>query len=251
MPPLKAYSSDLPYSYTPGVFPSLQLMQNAPQRALRLLLSERAQGEGVEKLRALCREHHVREEVADKALARISGKQNCFAAVVFEKWQAELGPSAPHVVLHHPMDEGNLGTIQRTLLGLGIEDIAIIRPAADVFAPHVVRATMGAVFSLRVKQYDRFESYRLEHPGHALYPFMLDGSVLLEDAVRCARMPYALVFGNEGSGLPQEFAAMGQAVRIPHNRKIDSLNLAIAVGIGAYAFVHAQDERREMPCMTK
>jgi len=245
MPPLKAYSADLPYSYAPGVFPSLQLMQNAPQRALRLLLSERAQGEGVEKLRALCREHRVREEMADKALARISGKQNCYAAVVFEKWQAELEPAAPHVVLHHPMDEGNLGTIQRTLLGLGIEDLAIIRPAADVFDPHVVRATMGAIFSLRVKQYDSFESYRQEHARHALYPFMLDGSVLLEDAARCVRTPYALVFGNEGSGLPPEFAAMGQAVRIPHNQKIDSLNLSIAVGIGAYAFVHARGERRE------
>lgn len=241
MPPLKPYSAALPYSYAPGVFPSLQLMQNCPQRAQRLLLSEKAQGEGVEKLRELCRRHHVREEVADKALARISGKQNCFAAVVFEKWQSELAPAAPHVVLHHPMDEGNLGTIQRTLLGLGIRDIAVIRPAADVFDPRVVRATMGAVFSLRVKYYEDFSLYRMEHPAHALYPFMLDGAVLLEQAVAQVQRPYALVFGNEGSGLPPEFAQLGQAVRIPHSNEIDSLNLSIAVGIGAYAFVHAAD----------
>ena len=241
MPPLKPYSAALPYSYAPGVFPSLQLMQNCPQRAQRLLLSEKAQGEGVDKLRELCRRHHVREEVADKALARISSKQNCFAAVVFEKWQSELAPAAPHVVLHHPMDEGNLGTIQRTLLGLGIRDIAVIRPAADVFDPRVVRATMGAVFSLRVKYYEDFSLYRMEHPAHALYPFMLDGAVLLEQAVAQVQRPYALVFGNEGSGLPPEFAQLGQAVRIPHSNEIDSLNLSIAVGIGAYAFVHAAD----------
>ena len=209
------------------------------EQALRLLTSEKAHGEGVEKLRAICREHNVREEVADKALRRISGKENCFAAMVFSKWQAELRPDLPHVVLHHPMDEGNLGTIQRTLLGLGIRDIAVIRPAADVFDPHVVRATMGAVFSLRVKQYEDFSLYRMEHPGHSLYPFMLDGSVLLEEAASRVQRPYALVFGNEGSGLPPEFAQMGQAVRIPHNNEIDSLNLSIAVGIGAYAFVHA------------
>ena len=142
MPPLKAYHSELTYSYAPGVFPSLSLMENAPEKATRLLLSEKAQGEGVEKLRSICREHHVREEIADKALSRISGKQNCYAAVVFDKWQSELKAEAPHVVLHHPMDEGNLGTIQRTLLGLGILDIAVIRPAADVFDPKVVRATM-------------------------------------------------------------------------------------------------------------
>ena len=241
MPPLKPYSAALPYSYAPGVFPSLQLMQNCPQRAQRLLLSEKAQGEGVDKLRELCRRHHVREEVADKALARISGKQNCFAAVVFEKWQSELAPAAPHVVLHHPMDEGNLGTIQRTLLGLGIRDIAVIRPAADVFDPRVVRATMGAVFSLRVKYYEDFSLYRMEHPAHALYPFMLDGAVLLEQAVAQVQRPSAVGFGNEGSGLPPELAQLGQAGRIPHSNEIDSLNLSIAVGIGAYAFVHAAD----------
>lgn len=240
MPPLKPYSADLSYSYAPGVFPSLQLMQNCPERAQRLLLSEKASGEGVEKLRDICRRHHVREEYADKALSRISGKQNCFAAVVFEKWQSDLKKDAPHVVLHHPMDEGNLGTIQRTLLGLGVEDIAVIRPAADVFDPKVVRATMGAVFSLRVKYYEDFSLYRMEHPGHALYPFMLDGSVMLEEAVAHVQHPWTLVFGNEGSGLPAEFAEMGQAVRIPHNDQIDSLNLSIAAGIGAYAFVHAK-----------
>ncbi len=239
MPSLKGYSAELDYSYTPGIFPSLELMRVKPEKALRLLLSERAQGEGVEKLRQVCRENGVREEIADKALRRISGKDNCFAAVVFEKWQAELQADSPHVVLHHPMDEGNLGTIQRTLLGLGVKDIAIIRPAADPFEPHVVRATMGALFSLRVKQYDSFEDYRQEYPNHALYPFMLDGSVMLEQATQQVQRPYALVFGNEGSGLPASFAQMGQAVRIPHSNEIDSLNLSIAVGIGAYAFVHA------------
>ena len=232
MPPLKSYDSDLPYSYAPGVFPALELMKNAPRRARRLLLSERAQGEGVEKL-------------------RISGKQNCFAAVVFDKWQSDLEAQAPHVVLHHPMDEGNLGTIQRTLLGLGILDLAVIRPAADPFDPRVVRATMGAIFSLRVKQYDSFEAYRAEHPSHALYPFMLDGSKLLDEACRDVRTPYALVFGNEGSGLPPEFAGLGQAVRIPHSDRIDSLNLSVAVAIGAYAFTRPHvglncNERKEL-----
>jgi len=244
MPPLKPYEQSLNYSYAPGIFPSLELMRVAPERAQRLLLSEKAHGEGVEKLRAVCREHGVREEIADKALRRISGKDNCFAAVVFSKWQADLQPHTPHVVLHHPMDEGNLGTIQRTLLGLGLKDIAIIRPAADVFEPHVVRATMGAVFSLRVKQYDSFEDYRAEFPAHHLYPFMLDGSSQLPDVLGDVKNPYALIFGNEGSGLPAEFSKMGQAVRIPHSNEIDSLNLSIAVGIGAYAFVHAGEEAK-------
>ena len=157
--------------------------------------------------------------------------------MVFEKWQSDLEPQAPHVVLHHPMDEGNLGSIQRTLLGLGVRDLAVIRPSADPFDPKVVRAAMGAVFGLRVRLYDDFEQYRAAYPGHHLYPFMLDGSTRLEEAQ--ILRPFALVFGNEGSGLPAAFAQMGQAVRIPHNDLIDSLNLSVAVAIGAYHFLNA------------
>ena len=243
MPALEAYRRELDYSYAPGMFPSLEALGKRPELVRRLLLSTRAEdSEGLRKLTALAQANHIRIEEADQALSRISGKENCFAAMVFSKWQAELRPDRPHVVLHHPMDEGNLGTIQRTLLGLGLKDIAVIRPAADVFEPHVVRAAMGAVFSLRVKQYDSFEEYRREYPDHALYPFMLDGSMLLEEAVRQRKALYALVFGNEGSGLPPEFSKLGQAVRIPHSGEIDSLNLSIAVGIGAYAFVHAPEK---------
>jgi len=236
MPALRPYCQDLPYSYACGVFPSIALMRAAPERGRRLLISGQANGEGVEKLRALCREHGIREEMADKALARISGKENCYAAVVFSKWQAHLREDRPHVLLHHPMDEGNLGTILRTLLGFGLLDIAIVKPSADVFEPRVIRASMGAIFSLRVKEYSGSSAYRAEYPNHTLYPFMLDGSISLSQAAAEKKPPYTLVFGNEGSGLPPEFAGLGHAVRIPHSEQIDSLNLAVAVAIGAYAF---------------
>lgn len=236
MPSLQAYSRTLDYSYAPGMFPSMEALLNAPQRVRRLLLSSRAEGtEGAQKLTALCEQQHIRVEIADKALSRLSSKENCFAAAVFEKAQSALQAGA-HIVLHHPADTGNLGTILRTALGMGYLDIAIIRPAADVFDPHVVRASMGALFSLRVREYDDFETYRAEFPNQALYPFMLDGSTDLENAVQTAHVPLSLIFGNEGAGLPKEFAAMGRPVRIAHSSKIDSLNLSIAAAIGMYEF---------------
>ena len=130
-----------------------------------------------------------------------------------------------------------MGTILRTALGLGIEDVALIRPCADLFDPKTVRASMGALFRLRVKVYDRFDDYRAEFPDRKLYPFMLDASVPLQEAVKEKPPVWTLVFGNEGRGLPKEFAAMGQAVRIESNDRVDSLNLAIAAGIGIYGFM--------------
>ena len=238
MPSLSPYKSDLDYGYAPGVFPSMECLLHRPDCARRVLLHSKAAGtEGAEKLTALAAQLHIRVEEADKALSRISGKENCFAAAVFSKFSDGLRADQPHVVLHHPSDCGNVGTILRTSLGFGIEDIALIRPCVDVFDPRVVRASMGSLFSLRVHVYDDFADYQAGFPERMLYPFMLDGSRSLPD-VLAGDVPetYSLVFGNEGSGLPPEFAQMGQPVRIPSNEKIDSLNLSIAAAIGIYGF---------------
>ena len=238
MPSLSPYKADLDYAYAPGIFPAMECLLHRPACARRVLLHSKAEGaEGAEKLTKLAEQLCVRVEIADKALARISGKENCFAAAVFAKFDDALAGIRPHVVLHHPSDCGNVGTILRTALGFGVEDVALIRPCVDMFDPRVVRASMGALFQLRVRTYDSFAQYEAEHPGRVLYPFMLDGSRSLPD-VLAGDVPdqWTLIFGNEGSGLPEEFARMGQPVRIPSNDRVDSLNLSIAAAIGIYGF---------------
>lgn len=236
MPSLEAYKRTLDYSYASGIFPAMEALKKRPEWVRRLLLSSRAEGsEGCEKLLNLAEQSHIRVEIADKALARISGKDNCFAAAVFEKHPATLG-GGDHIVLHHIADAGNLGTILRAALGFGWRDVAIIRPATDAYDPHVIRASMGALFSLRVREYADFADYRREFPTHTPYPFMLDSSCLLSEATKNTQRPCALIFGNEGAGLPPEFASLGQPVRIPHSQEIDSLNLSVAAAIGMYAF---------------
>ena len=241
MPSLSPYSSTLDYSYAPGIFPSMECLKHRPDQVRRLLLHSSAAGrEGADKLHDVAESLGIRVEEADRALSRISGKDNCFAAAVFSKFQDNLSPSHPHVVLHHPGDSGNVGTILRTALGFGVEDIALIRPCVDIFDPKTVLASMGSLFSLRVRLYDSFGDYRKEFPSHALYPFMLDASLPLHEVVQSLpSSPFTLIFGNEGSGLPPEFAACGQPVRIESNDKVDSLNLAIAAGIAIYGFTGA------------
>ena len=236
MPSLEAYRAELDYSYAPGIFPSMECLLHRPGDVRRLLVHSAAAGrEGIGKLTELAAEHHIRIEEADRALARISGKENCYAAAVFGKFSDTLDAEKPHVVLHHPGDSGNVGTILRTALGLGISDMALIRPCVDVFDPRTVRASMGSFFQMRVKVYDTFEEYAAEY-SRPLYPFMLDASVPLGE-IREIPPVFTLVFGNEGSGLPHEFASLGQPVRIESNDKVDSLNLAIAAGIGIYHFM--------------
>ena len=215
------------------------LMEAQPQRALRLLLHpDGLKNEGVVKLREMCAARGVREEMAERVLRRESRKDNCFAALVFEKFDSDLDPSACHAVLCQISDSGNLGTAMRSLLGFGIRDVALIRPCVDVFEPHALRASMGAFYKLRVHTYDTFADYRAAHPNRPLFPFMLDGAIPLNEAARGAKPPFSLVFGNEQTGLPPEFAQLGQSVMIPQSSEIDSLNLAVAVSVGSYVFLH-------------
>ncbi len=236
MPSLEAYRTELDYSYAPGIFPSMECLLYRPESVRRILLHSAAAGrEGAGRLAELAAARGIRIEEADRALGRISGKENCYAAAVFGKFRDALREDRPHVVLHRPGDSGNVGTILRTALGLGLQDAALIRPCVDVFDPRTVRASMGSLFRMRVRVYDSFEEYRKEFPERPLYPFMLDASVPLQQ-IREIPEIYSLIFGNEGSGLPAEFAAAGQAVRIESNDQVDSLNLAVAAGIGIYYF---------------
>lgn len=239
MPKIERYHKSLDHSYALGIFPSIEALTHAPEHCRKLLLSEDIQGEGADILFALCDQHHIRVETADRALSRISEKKNTQAAVVFQKYESSLDPAKNHIVLYNIMDAGNLGTILRTALGFGFHDIAIIRPAVDVFEPQTIRASMGAIFRLRVKSYNSFEEYEKDHADRRCYPFMLEAKTSLLEAARlqadCGQ-PCSLIFGNEGSGLPQHFIHRGIPTKILHSEAIDSLNLGNAVSIALYKF---------------
>lgn len=239
MPKLEAYRKSLPYSYALGIYPSMNLVESRPALARRLILrSGCEESDGVFKLRSACAEAGVREEIADKALARVQQKENCYAAVVFDKYECTLDADRPHVVLCQASDAGNLGSILRTCVGFGILNVAVVRPCADLFDPHVVRASMGAFFKLNARVYESFDDYLSEFSSHALFPFMLTGAARLEEAAKARPERFSLVFGNEQTGLPAHFQSLGTPVFITQSGAIDSLNLAAAAAVGIYAFTH-------------
>lgn len=169
--------------------------------------------------------------VEEKPFNILSKKENCFVIAVIRKTPRHL-EKGNHMVLVNPSNAGNLGTITRSCLGFGVKDIAIVPPAADHFDPKVIRASMGAAASVRTEVFASFEEYAARFPENHLYPFMLDGSVKLQETK--IEGPFSLIMGNEAAGLPAEFSAIGTPVRIEHSGAIDSLNITIAASIGLY-----------------
>ena len=234
---IKTYKKDSVVSYALGAAPTFELLKKYPEQATRVFVhSAWERGAASEELFKICRSIGIEPEERDKAFSVLSQKENCFVIGEFEKYESPLDPSKAHIVLVNPSNSGNLGTILRTALGFGIYDIAIIRPAVDVFDPKTVRASMGALFSLRVKYFDSFEEYfnskECGAEGRTFYPFMLKAKIELGSSPLKQRC--SLVFGNEATGLPDSFLNVGESVIIRHSNEIDSLNLPMAVGIALY-----------------
>src|SRR5688572_13455372 len=157
---LKKYTHDAPYSYTFGVFPTLELLRYQPKFVEQVLLhSASDRNEGVDKIRALCNGARIPISRDDKLIERLSSKDNTYAVGVFTKYRPALDGRANHVVLVNPADMGNLGTALRTLLGFGINNLALVKPAVDIFDPRAIRASMGAVFQVNFAYFDSFNEY--------------------------------------------------------------------------------------------
>ncbi len=236
--PLKRYKREYEHSYAPGVFATLEMLQHRPDRALLVLLSaEGSRNEGVRKIEDICSRKGIRTEVNDSAIERISAKQNSYAVGVFSKYGATLSPDANHIALVNPGDMGNLGTIIRTMVGFGVKELALIKPAVDIFDPKVVRASMGAIFHIAFRYFDAFEDYRAAYRRN-VYTLMTDGRTPLEQAR--FKTPCTLVFGNESTGLPGQYLEEGDSVRIRHSAEIDSLSLPVAVSLTLYEATKGQ-----------
>lgn len=231
---LQTYKKDGAYSYTTGAYATIELLKTQPQIARVVYIHSKYTE--TEYLTGLCRDSGVPVVFGDKYFARVNQKENAYVMGVFEKNNQVLQAECLHVLLVNPNDMGNIGTIIRTAAGLGLCDLGVVLPAGDVFHPKTVRASMGAVFHVRIQCFENFEAYRTAFSGHHCYPFMLDGAVELGGGKDFIKKPYTLIFGNEASGLDPSFAGCGVSVRIPQTARVDSLNVAVAVGIGIFAF---------------
>lgn len=235
---IKRYKHDATYSYTLGMALTIELITHKKSLIRKIYVHPNyVVKDNTHNIFNICDEAQLPYEISQKIFNCLSTKDNVYVIGIFDKLDANVEPEKPHVVLVNPSDSGNLGTIIRTGLGFGFKDYVIIKPGVDIYGPKTIRSSMGAFFHVQFSYYDSFEQYRQEFSDHQIYLFMLDGKINLKDIKeRPRQIPFSLVFGNEGSGLPDIFHNYGDSIYIAHNNEIDSLNLSVAFGIAANAF---------------
>ena len=135
-------------------------------------------------------------------------------------------------------DPGNLGTLIRAAAAFGCAALLCSPGCADPFAPKVVRASMGAVFSLPL-----YTDQRLSVALHDLEPARAYGLVAhggADLAAATLARPAVLCVGAERAGLSEEVESLVAArltIRLaPGAALIESLNAGVAGAIALYEF---------------
>lgn len=155
-----------------------------------------------------------------------------FFAVKMPENDEKIGKNEHIFALENVRDPGNVGTVIRTAAAFGADRV-ILAGSADAFSPKAVRASMGALFNIKVTVCTSLLQVipQLKAQGRRIVSSALtDNSVTLG---KCEILPSDCpVVGNEGHGISREtLEASDETLIIPMTDKTESLNAATAAAV--------------------
>ncbi len=139
------------------------------------------------------------------------------------------------LILDRVQDLGNIGTIIRSANAFLIDVIICTSGTADVYSPKVIRATMGAIFKVKVIYVDNILEIidKLKAQKYLIIGTSLNKNNSLESLDYSKK--HAYVMGNEAQGVKSDILNMCDSlVKIDMSNNIESLNVAVATSIILY-----------------
>lgn len=135
------------------------------------------------------------------------------------------------LILDGVQDAGNAGTLLRSASAVGIRTVISTPNSVHLWSPKVLRAGMGANFSLTI--YERIDSEEiLKKVTTPLYATSshTDKVIYQHDL----RSPVAWVLGHEGQGVSKTLLDNAVAIALPQPGGQESLNVGVAGSICFY-----------------
>ena len=140
------------------------------------------------------------------------------------------------VVLEDLSISGNIGNIIRTSLALGGGGIILLNmDPLDIYDRRLIRASRGYVFSLPIMT--ATTGQLIEYCKQNNQSLLVTSATAEQTVDEIARIPERLliVFGSEKTGSSPEIEQVATLkVRIPINKRVESLNVSAAAGITLY-----------------
>ena len=138
------------------------------------------------------------------------------------------------LMLDGVQDPGNLGTIIRSAVAFDIDSIVLSEDSVDLYNEKVIRATQGMIFNINIvrgKLVSVIEELKKE--GYRIYVTDVTSGNNVRSIEKCEKM--AFVMGSEGNGVSHDIKILADDyVHIKMNKKVESLNVAVATSIILY-----------------
>lgn len=145
-----------------------------------------------------------------------------------------LGADPLVVVLEGVEKPGNIGAVLRTCDAAGVDALIVCDPKSDILNPNLIRASLGAVFTVPVAVCSSGEAISfLKARGIRILTAQLQDSALYYDCDM--KGACAIVMGTEATGLTNAWReAASSHIRIPMLGQLDSLNVSVSTAVLVY-----------------
>ncbi len=178
---------------------------------------------------------YVTDNVLDTVSA-VETHQGIVAVVDLPKaakeWILPSGVPPFIVIAYQIQDPGNLGTLIRSAQAAGAHLFGVSKGTVDVYNSKAIRAAAGNLFKIPIL-------YLSDNWIHELQKMHISlACTVVSEGENYADFDwtgsFALVLGNEGSGLPPELTGSAEALTIPMVPSAQSLNVAMAGSVLAF-----------------
>lgn len=140
-------------------------------------------------------------------------------------------------------DPGNLGTLVRSAEAFGVDGVLTTPGTVNEWNQKALRASVGSTFRVPIIPVQIDDIIGLRNEGIRMYAAVGQQRTALPAQEADLRRPCALMIGNEGAGISDEWLRLAdQRITIPYPGPVESLNAAMA---GSLLLYEASCQRSE------
>lgn len=167
-----------------------------------------------------------------KKISTLDSTPNIMAVCKIEENNEIIGNKI--LLLDKVGDPGNGGTIIRSASAFNMDSVVFSKDSVNIYNDKLIRATQGMFFHTNIITSDLKEVIlSLKKQGYTIIGSCLNNSIDLKELEKTDK--YALIVGNEGSGISKEILELcDKLVKIHMNEKCESLNVSVASAILMY-----------------
>ena len=172
--------------------------------------------------------------VGSKVMKKLSNMDSVPSVIGVCKFLEEKEITGNRVLLLDDIqDPGNLGTIIRSSLAFFVFDIILNLNSVDLYNDKVIRSSQGMIFQMNILRRDLGKVITdLKKKDYVILGTDVFKGIDVKDI---SPEKFALIMGNEGSGVKAELKKMcDKNLYIKMNSKVESLNVGVATSILLY-----------------